>query len=56
MSERRIHYRRPGGGYLCGVGNRWASQTITSSRAADKVTCLPCQRALAVYPEARDGR
>jgi hypothetical protein len=51
-----VHYRRAartGSAYLCGIGKRWPSQTITSTGVRDAVTCLSCLRALAATdPEA----
>lgn len=48
MSRRRgrVHFRRLGGGYLCGVGRRWGSQFISSTTSPATVTCIACRRAL----------
>jgi hypothetical protein len=46
VADRAVHYRRPGG-YLCGVGAGWSSQTITSNPNPDAVTCRSCLRVLA---------
>ena len=43
MRTRRVHLR-VGDRYACGIGSRWTSQDITSTRSLRAVTCLTCRR------------
>jgi hypothetical protein len=40
----KIHCRDAKGSYLCGVGKRWASQTISSTTSLAFATCRSCYR------------
>lgn len=41
VHSHRVHFTsRP----PCGVGKRWSSQVITSTRAPEAVTCLACRK------------
>mgnify|MGYP003420665113 CR=1 FL=1 len=40
-----IHLAIAPGRYACGIGNRWASQVIASTRNRSAVTCRSCCRA-----------
>lgn len=40
----RTHLAIGNGRYACGVGRRWSSQTITSTRRSADVTCRACHR------------
>lgn len=50
--SKHVHYRIKSGRYNCGVGNRWPSMDITSTRSIELVTCRNCIRTAAVVKMA----